>query len=313
MIREEVNNLFESQLEDWTAVTKNYRDWAGVKTKDLFFDGFRMKVQFNPARIRSSAAQVDEQSVRKRACFLCTENRPVEQKSIQYGEKYLILVNPFPIFPRHLTIPAVGHTDQLIKGRVGDMLSLAKDLPDYIVFYNGPKSGASAPDHFHFQAGSKGQLPIEEEVKCFKRKRLLFQQDSGCLYEMSDYLRKTLVIESADADSIVKIFESLLSVLGTMQPEEKEPMINLLADYEEGMWRLFVFPRKKHRPSHYFAEGEERVLFSPGSVDMAGMLILVRDADFLKVDETLTKKMFSEITFSKKSWEEVFQRIKFAL
>ena len=121
-----------------------------------------MKVQFNPGRYISTSAKVDEKSINDRKCFLCPANLPEEQKGILYEEEYLILGNPFPIFPEHFTIPNINHVPQQIKNNFPLMLKLTKDLSKhYVVLYNGPKCGASAPDHFHFQAGTKNFMPIE--------------------------------------------------------------------------------------------------------------------------------------------------------
>ena len=164
-MQETVNKLFDEQLAEWPLAGSNYRALDQVRTK-LFEDGKALyKVQFNPARIASSSAKVDTQSIRARACFLCPHHLPAEQRGIAFKTHYRILVNPFPIFPRHLTIPDLQHVDQRIEGRIDDMLDLAQELDHYVVFYNGPQCGASAPDHFHFQAGNKGLLPVEENPR----------------------------------------------------------------------------------------------------------------------------------------------------
>jgi ATP adenylyltransferase/5',5'''-P-1,P-4-tetraphosphate phosphorylase II len=161
----QVQTLFEQQTTHWETARKNYEALRQVQVRICTVNGYTYKVQFNPARIISSGAKVDAASIQQRACFLCAANLPAEQQGVSFGTEYTILVNPFPIFPKHLTIPVNNHIDQLIAGRLGDMLDLTKALSDYILFYNGPKCGASAPDHLHFQAGNKGFLPIEAEVK----------------------------------------------------------------------------------------------------------------------------------------------------
>jgi ATP adenylyltransferase/5',5'''-P-1,P-4-tetraphosphate phosphorylase II len=158
--QEQVNGLISRQMNDWSLAGNNYAALAGVKVKRFEVNGREVQVQFNPARIVSSAAKVDDKSLSERRCFLCAANRPVEQEGLAWGDLYTILVNPFPIFPRHLTIPSNNHKPQRIKGRIGDMLGLAADLHDFVIFYNGPKCGASAPDHCHFQAGSKGLMSL---------------------------------------------------------------------------------------------------------------------------------------------------------
>lgn len=305
MIQKDVDTLFFSQLKSWQLAADNYHGLHSVQTKHIDLDGFRMLVQFNPERIRSSAAKVDAQSIRERKCFLCRENLPAEQRGLPYPEEYTILVNPYPIFPRHLTIPSVSHTDQRIEGRMGDMLSLAFDLQDFIIFYNGPKCGASAPDHFHFQAGNKGLLPIENDFHHFLGKKVLLQSVSGNIYEMDQYARKTLIYESHDRDWLINAFHSLLNQLKEIQTEEDEPMLNILASFDERVWRLFVFPRMKHRPSQFYAEGDDQILFSPASVDMGGLLIVPRETDFLRFDSDLIQDMFAQISFPDSLWSEL--------
>ena len=147
-----IHNLLTEQLASWETARNNYAALSGVQVKELNVNGTLYKVQFNPARIVSSGAKVDAKSIKERKCFLCPANLPAVQKGIPFEGHYNILVNPFPIFPRHLTVPETAHVAQRIAPRFGDMLDLARQLTDYTIFYNGPKCGASAPDHAHFQA-----------------------------------------------------------------------------------------------------------------------------------------------------------------
>jgi ATP adenylyltransferase/5',5'''-P-1,P-4-tetraphosphate phosphorylase II len=255
-----VNRLFNEQLKNWELAKNNYAALKQVKVRTLDVNGCRYNVQFNPARMISSAAKVDAQSIRERKCFLCAANRPPEQKGILFNGQYTILVNPYPIFPRHLTIPALEHTPQLIASRFGDMLDLAQQLAGYTVFYNGPKCGASAPDHFHFQAGNKGFLPIENNR------------------EWGNAIR----IESENKQDILARFRQIYNAL-PLQPDDTEPMLNILAWYGNGKWTVCLFPRKKHRPACYFAEADDNLLISPASVDLGGVLITPLEKDFEKI------------------------------
>ena len=272
MIQTEVNQLFTEQLANWELARSNYLALDRVKVKTLSVDDREYKVQFNPARIISSAAKVDAQSIQERKCFLCAENRPPEQKGIPFNGRYTLLVNPYPIFPRHLTVPAMEHTPQVINSHFGDMLDLAQQLDDYIISYNGPKCGASAPDHFHFQAGNKGFLPIEKNRKLYPA--ITFE--SGKKEEALDCFRK--------------IYDSL-----EQKPEDSEPMMNLLAWYENDRWVVCVFTRKKHRPACYSAEGESNLLISPAAVDLGGVLITPLEKDFLKITAEDVIQIMKEI------------------
>ncbi|GHT39779.1 DUF4922 domain-containing protein [Bacteroidia bacterium] len=268
----EFQQLFDRQLATWELARSNYAALAQVKMKTFDVDGHTCKVQFNPARIVSSAAKVDAQSIRERACFLCAANRPAEQRGISFKGRYEILVNPYPIFPRHLTVPAVEHTPQRCADRIEDMLDLAKLLDEYVIFYNGPKCGASAPDHFHFQAGSKGFLPVESD-RTFPN---------------------TIRIESEFAQEVVAQFRQIYRSL-PVPAGEAEPMLNILAWFERGKWTVCVFPRKKHRPACYFAEGEANLLISPASVDMGGVFITPLEKDFQKITAADIAAIWKEI------------------
>jgi len=259
-MKDQVNQLFQEQLSEWDLAKNNYKALELVKVKTLYVNGQQYQVQFNPARMISSSARVDAQSIRERKCFLCAENRPAEQKGIPFEGRYTILVNPYPIFPRHLTIPSLEHTPQQIASRFGDMLDLAQQLDDYTILYNGSKCGASAPDHFHFQAGNKGFLPIENNRNW----------------------RHTIRIESDNRMEMLNHFEQIYNSL-SLQPDDIEPMMNILTWYENDMWTCCIFPRKKHRPACYFAEGDANMLISPAVVDMGGVLITPLEKDFEKI------------------------------
>ena len=190
-----INNLFTEQLVSWETARNNYAALSGVQVKELNVNGIPYKVQFNPARIVSSGAKVDAQSIKERKCFLCPANLPPVQKGIPFEGHYNILVNPFPIFPRHLTIPEVAHVNQRIAVRFKDMLALAQALTDYTIFYNGPKCGASAPDHAHFQAGNKGFMPIEKDWREQVAGKVAGYGEATLWY-LNDAPRATLVIEA---------------------------------------------------------------------------------------------------------------------
>lgn len=178
---------------------------------------------------------------------------------------------PVSHIPRHLTVPETAHVAQRITPRFGDMLDLARQLTDYTIFYNGPKCGASAPDHAHFQAGNKGFMPIEQD---WRRQVAGKVADYGqaTLWWLNDAPRTTLVIESADRKTAIKLFDTVYHSLD-IQPGEDEPMMNVLVMYEDNKWIVFVFPRAKHRPACYTAEGDANLLSSPASVDLGGVFI----------------------------------------
>ena len=303
-----IQNLLTEQLTSWETARNNYEDLSTVKVKELDVNGVSYKVQFNPARIVSSGAKVDAKTIKERKCFLCPANLPPVQKGVPFKEHYNILVNPFPIFPRHLTVPEQAHVDQRITTRMEDMLDLAQALTDYVIFYNGPKCGASAPDHAHFQAGNKGFLPIEKDWRNQIAGKIAdFEQ--ATLWYMNDAPRATLVIESSSKENAVHLFDIIYHSL-TVKPGEEEPMMNVLALYEDEKWVVFVFPREKHRPACYTAEGEANLLSSPASVDLGGVFITPVEKDFLKITAEDVAQILSEVCVNATDFENIRKRIQ---
>lgn len=303
--------LVREQLSSWPAAERSYLALKDVRVKDVDCGGIRYRVQFNPARIVSSAAKVDAKSVKERRCFLCRENRPAEQKGLAFADRYEILVNPFPIFPRHLTIPDVNHVPQAIEGRMADMLLLAESLPGYVVFYNGPQCGASAPDHAHFQAGNKGFLPIEEY--CRRAQRVIVaEHGKAALYTIGDSPRNTLVIESHDMEAAVSLFTTIYECMDR-PADAAEPMMNIVAWHENGRWTVCIFPRHRHRPACYFATDDSNMLISPASVDMGGVFITPREEDFLRIEADHISAILKEVCTGDKAFTDLVERIRKSL
>ncbi|OJV44354.1 MAG: DUF4922 domain-containing protein [Bacteroidales bacterium 36-12] len=289
----DIKTFFEEQLNEWLLAKQNYDALNRVKVKELDLGGCAVRVQFNPERIRSTAAKVDAASLRERPCFLCRDNRPNEQRDLYYNDKYSILINPFPIFPVHLTIPTIKHVDQLIFNSFEDMLDIAKDLDDFVVFYNGPKSGASAPDHMHFQAGNKGFLPLEKDVVSMER-IIISDNDDVICFSLKDYHRNMIALESDNKVQLISRFQKIYEQL-EIKSGEPEPMLNVVIWYDDKKWFCCIFPRKKHRPNCFYAEGEDNLLFSPASVDLSGVCVLPQEKDFEKITAEDVIGIFEEI------------------
>lgn len=309
-----VNDFLKRQIEVWPQAADNYAALSNVEVKEIPLDGLTIKVQFNPARIVSSAAKVDTASVKARKCFLCAENRPAVQQGIDWG-MYTILVNPFPIFPRHLTIPDKEHVDQRIAGRIGHMMQMAQALDGYTVFYNGPKCGASAPDHMHFQAGNSDFLTIGKALK--NTELQMIAGDSINRLSMTTTLPlNVFVIDCNDIEKGSELFDRLYAamVANSAGPEthspEGEPMMNILCYTTAEGIRTVVIPRKKHRPSFYGTEGEDCMLLSPASVDMGGVFITPRREDFEKLDEKVIRTVINELCLSTDEMNKIASSIK---
>lgn len=301
-------DLLARQLKEWDQARSNYEALDKVEVKEFTIDGFSIRVQFNPGRIQSSAAKVDAKSISERKCFLCPQNLPAAQEGIPFDGEYQILVNPFPIFPEHFTIPSYNHINQLILDRYEDMLDLAKSLDKYVIFYNGPKCGASAPDHVHFQAGNKGFLPIETEFDKITKK-LLLEIPGSALYASGNYLCNFFLIQSSQKETANLLFEKIYKLLDIKEGEQ-EPMMNILTWYNSGIWNSCIFPRRLHRPACYFAEGEENILISPASVDLGGVFITPLEKDFNKITKEDIKGILEEVCISDDKMNEIVDKIK---
>lgn len=299
--------LLHEQLAGWDEARANYEALARVRIKEFPGPGGGLTVQFNPARIRSSAARIDAASLRGRSCFLCPPQVPPQQRQLPFGERYWLMVNPFPIFPQHFTIPAREHVPQRIAGRYGELLDMAASLERFVLFYNGPKCGASAPDHMHFQAGNKGFLPVQQAWR-EAATPLAVPGGAARLYAFTAGARKAVVIETGDKAASEAWFRRLYGLLPLL-PGDDEPMLNLLAWREGAQWITMLFPRAKHRPSCYEAPGEANLLYSPASVDMGGISVLPREPDFEKVTAAVLGKAFEEVCFPAPAWNALLNEL----
>jgi ATP adenylyltransferase/5',5'''-P-1,P-4-tetraphosphate phosphorylase II len=295
-INPQIKELFNGQLSSWPLARTNFEGLKTVRTKSFAFGDYEVRVQFNPARIVSSGAKVDAKTIAERKCFLCATNRPAEQKSVDFGD-YEILVNPFPIFPEHFTIPHKEHIPQQIKPYFADMLRLAQAMDDYLVFYNGPQCGASAPDHLHFQAGTKDFLPLVNDYKRLKDTHtdLLVTNEKMQLFQMKNYGRSVYIIESSDIDSTQDAFEKLYSHFSN--GETAEPMMNIVCLFENDKWSTFVLPRKAFRPWQYTAEDDKQLLISPATVEMCGVFITPIESHFDRITQKDVESILEQVSF----------------
>ena len=309
-ISTEIKELLAVQKEEWELAAKNFASLANVQVHEFRFNGFTVKVQFNPGRIISSAAKVDKKSIKARPCFLCEENRPKEQKCLTFGD-YSVLVNPYPIFPEHFTLPTYLHVPQRIKGNFNHMLELAQAMEGFVLFYNGPKCGASAPDHFHFQAGNAGFMPIDEDINALKKKYgKKYSKNETELWAIKDGLRNFIVLESEDKIVLNDTFDKIYQEMEKISDAREEPMMNILTLFKAGRWRTLIFPRALHRPLQYFEDGEKNILLSPASVDMGGVLITPLEKDFKKITKEDIKDIYRQVLLSNDRFDDLIKKIK---
>jgi len=302
--------LFKEQERAWPRLREGVAALKDVKTRKIHCDGYDVHVQFNPKRIQSTGAKVDAKSVRERKCFLCLANLPLEQQGILYKNEFLLLCNPAPIFHHHGTIIHIHHIPQAIEDQIAIVLNLVKDLtPSFTLFYNGPKCGASAPDHLHFQASPAGKIPVELETIDRHRTEHIKTVGNVKIFMMKNYGRGILILDSDDDQELCMILLRIVSVMRNVFAAQEEPPLNIIFSYNNCRWRLIIIPRKKHRPDVYFKEDDDKILISPASVDIGGLVITPVEKDFLRVDAAMIQKIFSEVTFHQEVLRQILDQI----
>ena len=306
-----LQRFFNRQMEKWDEARQNFRNLQDVSTREISMGDNTFKLQYNPLRIVSSGAKVDKASIAARKCFLCKANRPENQISNMIDSKYEMLVNPFPILPRHFTIPALKHQPQSIYKNYNEIHRILDKYEDLFVFYNGPQCGASAPDHLHFQAGTADVIPIRNGWQRFSRSLdVIYQLAEGeDISILNEYPVKAFVIRSKSESADVAMFRTLYEHMPVCECA-KEPMMNIVAWREGGTTITIVFARKKHRPDVYFKEGDERRLISPGAVDMSGLVITPRKCDFDCLTSDEIESIFKEVSLSDDEIEDIADKIK---
>jgi len=297
--------LIDQQLATWPKLSEGYEAFRRIETKRVRVQESEVVVQHNPRRIRSTAAQVDKNSINARTCFLCPDNLPPEEKGIAYRDALVITCNPFPILDQHLSIIHREHTPQRIQGNVELLLSLSKDLgSSYFVLYNGPECGASAPDHLHFQACSRALLPIQENL--FKDEPVLDEDCSYCdetagntfeLFTLGGCGRSVVVFRGGNVDELALWIYRVIRELA-IQTDKDEPLINIVCTYDPKLWTVYLFPRSKHRPRSFFEEGESRLVVSPGAIDMAGVVVVPEREHYEKIGEKEVVQIFSDVSMN---------------
>lgn len=303
-----ISRFFNRQLEVWTDARHRFRDLKHVETRQ-FSD--QLKLQWNPARIVSTGAKIDKKTLGERPCFLCDKNRPKDQMSKQIDEKFHLLVNPFPILPVHFTIPARKHQPQLIYKNYGEMHRFISLHSDLMVFYNGPKCGASAPDHLHFQAGTNGILPLQTNWQRLSRNLtdIISLNDEEKISVVRDFIVPAFVIISKSAESDEALFRRLYKAM-PQRGDETEPMMNIISWRKGEEFISVVIPREKHRPEAYFAEGDAQFVVSPGALDMSGLIITPREEDFRKLTEEKALSLLQECGVSEEKMNAIIAKLK---
>jgi ribosomal protein S18 acetylase RimI-like enzyme len=296
--------LLSEQKKTWLDLQEGYESFKDIRERDIFCKGFSVRLQSNPGRIKSSLADVGEGITNERQCFLCLNHLPEGQKGILYGCDHLILCNPMPVLPSHFTISHLDHRRQNISEHIDSFLQLMADFGfGWTVLYNGPKCGASAPDHLHFQAVPSGQMPIEKEIREVNRVALIKQVNGVLLYRVRDLGREVIILEGNDPIAVENALKDFLHAMKKVLLIGEEPMINIAGFHEERKWRLVIFLRRKHRPEAFFCEGDARVVVSPGVIDMGGLLITPMEKDFERLDAAAVDGIYREVSLEGKTVE----------
>jgi len=303
--------LLAEQKRTWPELAAGHEALGLARHRDLACPGFSVRIQFNPRRIASAMARVDPESIRNRKCFLCVENLPTPQKGILYRRDYLILCNPAPIFPRHYTVSSLRHIPQAIGNHLGILLRLAGDFSgEATVLYNGPRSGASAPDHFHFQVFPIGTLPVEGALDEKERKKLVRRFQGASLFRGMNLGRVVLIVEGRDFRGVADLVRVVIEGMKKVLKEPGEPMMNILCCHRKDRWRVLIFPRGRHRPLMFERDGDEQVLVSPGAVDMGGLIITPREKDYLALDPGMVQAVFREVSWDETGTDALVRAVK---
>lgn len=301
-----IRAFFAHQLDTWDEIRQRYEALKHVGLKQL---GHR-QLQYNPARMVSTGAQIDRQTIAQRACFLCEKNRPEEQLTIDLGDDFELMVNPFPVLPMHFTIVRKTHVPQTILENYTEIHRLLELFPELFVFYNGPMSGASAPDHMHFQAGIGQELPLMTVLrKLEKEQQVLIKQENGSSLSMFNSVSfNAFVIKSKAQETEMTLFKQLYAAM-PVREGEKEPRMNIVAWRDGSEDVIVVLPRDNHRPACYFEEGDRRMVISPGALDMAGLIITPREEDFNRMSEDKLISILKEVSIKEKDMENIKEKL----
>jgi hypothetical protein len=293
-MEQEIDHLFRSQINMWPLLARSVEGLENAQTRGVSIDWFNVFVRHIPHRVVSTTAAVDRESIAKRPCFLCAENLYPEQKGIAFNADYTIYCNPFPIVDHHLTIVHRRHEMQHIAGEIGAMLDIVAAIPSYFVIYNGPECGASAPDHMHFQAGSRALFPIEKETAGIRG------------ITVPNYARNVLVFRGSDKTAVVETLSKAIELLSQLTHKRPEPLVNIAAYSSNSGWTVYLFPRGKHRPQVFYT-GELTV--SPASIDLCGIFVVPLEKDFERIAGEDIASIFREVTLPDDLFQEVVSKL----
>lgn len=288
--------LLTQQQHTWPQLREAIAGLQQVEYRRFSIKGDEVLAQFNPQRIVSTSAKVDIASIQARPCFLCAQNLPAEERGLAFGTEYVLLCNPFPVLPKHLVIATRQHTPQAIAGTFGSLLNVTRALgQDFFTLYNGPRCGASAPDHLHFQAADAALLPIWRDFESGPLDCWSSIADVEAM-TLPDYRINVLGAAGSDRAALLVWFERALAALAAVTDSEEEPLLNLLATFKNGRWCVLLLPRQRHRPTCYDAEGEAQLTISPAAIDLGGVVVVPRPGHFARLTAEVLEQIYTEVT-----------------
>ena len=309
-IHNKIELFFQSQIKEWDLLKQNYNSLKNLNTRNIHIDSEEITLQHNPCRVKSTNAKIDDSSIKARACFLCEKNLPFQQAKYPINKEFYLLCNPYPIFKNHYTLPLIKHNKQEINSYLIQFFDITKKLENFVIFYNGPKCGASAPDHMHFQAIPQNTVSLFD----FCNKEMLKNNSNHILYTsktikcFNSALSNFIYIESNDLTKAINSFKLIYNIL-PIHENEYEPRLNILARYYNNNWQIIIIPRKKHRPKEFFYEDTKQIKISPASIDFAGVIIIPNTSNFKSINANIIKEIYSQLTYNSSEFLEIINKI----
>lgn len=296
-LRQRIDDLFAQQRETWPMFRNGEAALDLLQRKTLERDGESVIVQVNPARRRSTTANTDAKAIAARACFLCPEKMPLEERGMAF-EDLVLMPNPFPVLPMHCTIADRQHRPQILRGRLATFLHLARETgPDLVALYNGARCGASAPDHFHLQAARAAEIPILNQLPSAALNLAVVGHSS--------FGRNMLIFHGKDPAVVETNIERAIATLQSVDGTTDEPMFNLLGRCDLDQYTVILFPRAAHRPARYFMAGADQLLVSPAVLEMCGVLVTTAVEDFERIGTEVARTIYEEVSISPTRFERL--------
>ena len=291
--------LLDEQRESWPEYGGACESLGDTREREIACSGFSVRLIYNPGRSINTLAAVTPEEISERPCFLCADNLPAGQTAVLYRDDFLILANPRPVVPFHLTVAHRAHRPQSLYESIDNFLLLTKDIaPDFTTLYNGPRCGASAPDHLHFQAVPSGCMPVENELLAREKFFVVNGTDHATVSSGRGLGRGITLVEGRNAGDVSHAFRELIHTYRSETDRDDEPMINVIGLYMNSNFTLAVFPRRAHRPAAFFRQNDQRIMVSPAVMEMGGIIVTPSESDFDRLDSETIEAIYREVSLT---------------